>query len=212
MASLLEKLDMFAQPRRVSTATIAKDDVLFLQYDPRHDLASKDIIALGRILDVSTAVINKLQHCVGSVATYSTESTDALGPTYGAGLQCQKAAANLEHMLRCLQAAALEALAHCYLKAVEAEFAHWHSYWQQRWQTGDAWFTEWPSGRRPLNTTWPWDVKVSLLVLWGVCWMFYGDSGMPRKPQAAEFFSEDFGTGQSPHGPPHHNFLSTTSK
>jgi hypothetical protein len=52
---------------------------------------------------------------------------------------------------------------------------------------GIGWFFEWPSGRHPLNSTWPWaDVKPSLLVLWGVCWMFYpeyGDSrdfGQPR--------------------------------
>jgi hypothetical protein len=39
---------------------------------------------------------------------------------------------------------------------------------------GVGWFFEWPGGRHPLNSTWPWaDVKPSLLVLWGVCWMFY---------------------------------------
>ncbi|KAH8811719.1 hypothetical protein F5884DRAFT_286627 [Xylogone sp. PMI_703] len=39
---------------------------------------------------------------------------------------------------------------------------------------GVDWFFEWPQGRRPLNSTWPWaGVKPSLLVLWGVCWMFY---------------------------------------
>jgi hypothetical protein len=39
---------------------------------------------------------------------------------------------------------------------------------------GIGWFFEWPSGRHPLNSTWPWaDVKPSLLVLWGVCWMFF---------------------------------------
>lgn len=38
---------------------------------------------------------------------------------------------------------------------------------------GAGWFFEWPRGKRPLNSTWPWaDVKPSLLVLWGVCWMF----------------------------------------
>lgn len=38
---------------------------------------------------------------------------------------------------------------------------------------GVGWFFEWPSGLHPLNSTWPWaDVKPSLLVLWGVCWMF----------------------------------------
>ena len=36
-------------------------------------------------------------------------------------------------------------------------------------------FTEWPGGHRcALSTTWPWNVKTSLMVLWGVCWMFYG--------------------------------------
>jgi hypothetical protein len=49
---------------------------------------------------------------------------------------------------------------------------------------GIGWFFEWPSGRHPLNSTWPWaDVKPSLLVLWGVCWMFYPtDYGNPYDP------------------------------
>ncbi|TEY86642.1 hypothetical protein BOTCAL_0005g00080 [Botryotinia calthae] len=39
---------------------------------------------------------------------------------------------------------------------------------------GVGWFLEWPGGQRPLNSTWPWsEVKLSILVLWGVCWMFY---------------------------------------
>jgi hypothetical protein len=38
---------------------------------------------------------------------------------------------------------------------------------------GSGWFFEWPGGKRRLNSTWPWaDVKPSLLILWGVCWMF----------------------------------------
>jgi hypothetical protein len=48
---------------------------------------------------------------------------------------------------------------------------------------GIGWFFEWPSGRHPLNSTWPWaDVKPSLLVLWGVCWMFYPEWGDYRVP------------------------------
>ena len=45
-----------------------------------------------------------------------------------------------------------------------------------RWRTlfGTGWFFEWPGGRNPLNSTWPWtDVRPALCVLWGVCWMFY---------------------------------------
>jgi hypothetical protein len=38
---------------------------------------------------------------------------------------------------------------------------------------GFGWFFEWEGGRHPLNSTWPWsNVKPSILVLWGVCWMF----------------------------------------
>lgn len=45
---------------------------------------------------------------------------------------------------------------------------------------GIGWFFEWPSGLHPLNSTWPWaDVKPSLIVLWGVCWMFYPEYGDP---------------------------------
>lgn len=32
---------------------------------------------------------------------------------------------------------------------------------------------EWPDGRRPPCTTMPWNIWPSLMVLWGVCWMFY---------------------------------------
>jgi hypothetical protein len=33
-------------------------------------------------------------------------------------------------------------------------------------------FFEWPDGLRLLSTTMPWNIPPSLLVLWGVCWMF----------------------------------------
>lgn len=51
---------------------------------------------------------------------------------------------------------------------------------------GSGWFFEWPGGKRPLNSTWPWaDVKPSLLVLWGVCWMFVvvPNLNIPRNSQ-----------------------------
>jgi hypothetical protein len=60
---------------------------------------------------------------------------------------------------------------------------------------GVGWFFEWPSGQHPLNSTWPWaDVKPSLLVLWGVCWMFFAAPapyGQPPRP------GHPFGQSQS---------------
>jgi hypothetical protein len=37
---------------------------------------------------------------------------------------------------------------------------------------GDKSCSEYSSGMRPPTTTWPWSIKPSLAVLWGVCWMF----------------------------------------
>lgn len=65
-----------------------------------------------------------------------------------------------------------------YLDTYEEEDDHWEPQsvvvtWL-RSVFGIGWFFEWPGGRHPLNSTWPWaDVKPSLVVLWGVCWMFY---------------------------------------
>ena len=209
ICSLLGNLDRCIQLRRVCTAAIAIDDKSFLQYDSQSDLALKDATALGRTLDATTALLNRLQRYSDRVGAYAVNFVSNRGQDIWAELLDQKTLANLEHMLNCLRYATLEALAYCYLQVVGAEFAHWHSYWQQRWQTGDAWFAEWPGGRRPLNTTWPWDVKTSLLVLWGVCWMFYGNGGMPRKPQAAGFFSESTSEGQPPQATPQPGFSIT---
>lgn len=119
--------------------------------------------------------------------------------------ECGKFLANLEHLLRCLQQIALEAIFRHYGDLVGA--LHWLSYWQHRKRIGEGWFTEWPNGHRPLSTTWPWNVKTSLLVLWGVCWMFYGASTpythtrdqqrTTRNPaQGEEDFSGGFGPRQ----------------
>lgn len=36
-------------------------------------------------------------------------------------------------------------------------------------------FSEFPCRLRPLCTTMPWTIWPALVVLWGVCWMFYGE-------------------------------------
>ena len=37
-------------------------------------------------------------------------------------------------------------------------------------------YSEFPRGWRPPCTTMPWNIRPALLVLWGVCWMFYPPS------------------------------------
>ena len=88
--------------------------------------------------------------------------------------------ANLEYLLRCLQQAALDALIQHSLDALESDYHHWDQYLEQQRRLRLDWFTEWPSGQPPLSTTMPWNIKPSLMVLWGVCWMFYMTTGLPN--------------------------------
>jgi hypothetical protein len=37
---------------------------------------------------------------------------------------------------------------------------------------GSKWCSEYSSSKPPASTTWPWSIKPSLAVIWGVCWQF----------------------------------------
>ena len=112
-----------------------------------------------------------------------------------------KSGIDLHHLLLSLQTAALEAIIHRFLKIVEVHTLHSHVRWQHAKRIGEGWYAEWSDCHRPLSTTWPWNIKPSLLVLWGVCWMFYGPSDKneyrtTRNPRGAAPLSEDLRTGQ----------------
>lgn len=142
---------------------------------------------LSHIHDTATLLLDRLHHLSGN----PTEKHDSLNDS--SLFKCEKFIANLEHILRCLQQAVLEALIY---NTIEADILHWHQYWQQQRQRREGWFAEWPNGQRPLNTTWPWNVKPSLVILWGVCWKFYDFDGnsdndgwmtrMPARPDRSD--------------------------
>lgn len=108
-------------------------------------------------------------------------------------LKWEKFFANLEHLIRCLRHAVIEAL----LQERLLQIQFWDQYLQQQRQI-EGWFAEWPNGQRPLNTTWPWNVKPSLVVLWGVCWMFYDDINNSWMPPHREDQLRLPGNGLSP--------------
>jgi hypothetical protein len=77
--------------------------------------------------------------------------------------------ANLTHLLLCLQSQLLCQLIHCCVELVRAHILECQRTHQR---SCEDWFFEYPDARHPLSTTWPWAIKPSLAVLWGVCWMF----------------------------------------
>ena len=116
-------------------------------------------------------------------------------PSAWGSLSCQeKSVANLDHILRCLRQAALERLVYYGLESLEADILHWRQYWQQQKHLNHGWFSEWPNGRRPLSTTWPWNIRPSLVVLWGVCWMFYDNNTGSSRNLSQEFEGQNSGS------------------
>jgi len=145
---------------------IAMHDHLFLQHNVQRLVNNSTIGEVSHILDLTTILLDRLYH--------AKKAQDAKRePCAGFdGIKLEKFIANLEHLLKCLQQAALEALIRYSLELLEGDNHQRHDYWHH-WKLPDDDWSEWPSGRRPLSTTWPWNIKPSLLVLWGVCWMFY---------------------------------------
>ncbi|KAH6682612.1 hypothetical protein B0J14DRAFT_129165 [Halenospora varia] len=77
---------------------------------------------------------------------------------------------------------------------------------------GSGWFFEWPGGKHPLSSTWPWaDVKPSLLVLWGVCWMFVVAPTL-EIPRGSPFHSGRYYHQRSVSHRPSEHFLFSTGK
>ena len=149
---------------------MALKDELFLRFDVQRLIRNATIKRLRHVLDSTTLLLARFRDAwiVDSASQLEDWSCD--DPTKRA-----KFVVNLEHMLLCIQQAALQAIIWQSLGFLEDEIHHWREHWQQQKQFSDSWFSEWPSGRRPLSTTWPWNIKPSLVVLWGVCWMFYGN-------------------------------------
>lgn len=180
LETLLQKLDSHANPSDDKISSIAAHDQRFLDYDPQRATAINDASMLSHILDLTTQLLDRLKASPGS-HTWNHRKVNQSDCDH---LKCEKFIANLEHLLRCLQQAIVEALIHNTLKLIDADILHCHSNWQQRRGDREGWFAEWPNGQPPLNTTWPWNVKPSLVVLWGVCWMFYDHNSQVNENNA----------------------------
>lgn len=178
--------------------TIAAHDHVFLQHDLHAVRITKSVSKLKEVLHLTSTLLDRLQDLSNSRAVQLSSGLDY--DSLGGEINCDKFVANLQHILWSLQQTALDAMIRHYLNLVEAHILHWHLYWQHSKRLGEGWFAEWPNSHRPLSTTWPWNIKPSLLVLWGVCWMFYGPSDKnkrrsTRNPEGAAHLSADLRTG-----------------
>ena len=171
LASLLKHLDCHTIVDGTHLSRVASNDHLLLQHNVHRVVNNSSTKRVRHVLDITTLLLTRLQHVTTLKPRCLNRSRSDIKV-----IKYNIFVANLEHLLLCLQQAALKALMSHSLGLLEAEILHYQDrkeYWQPRKRRDDDWFSEWPSGRRPLSTTWPWNIKPSLVVLWGVCWMFY---------------------------------------
>ncbi|KAL9045883.1 MAG: hypothetical protein Q9214_001150 [Letrouitia sp. 1 TL-2023] len=163
----------------------------FLHCGAKSITRTKDMTELSYIFDFANLLLQRLCSLPGRSSTWSTQ----LGGAYRTHncLEVEKATARLEHILRYLRQAALEALIYYGLRLFGADALHEQDYWDQQRHLDYGWFSEWPNSRRPLSTTWPWNIIPSLVVLWGVCWMFYDNTTKSLRKLREELESQERG-------------------
>lgn len=148
----------------------AKNDKKLLAFDAQRLLNSRRIEQASNVLDNSTLLL-ELLHDLHSDPIRRQQAAARHG--FPDLVDFEKYLANLDHLLRCLQQAAFQALVQHSLETLESDCRHWDKYLEKLRRSFDDWFSEWVGGRPPLSSTMPWNIKPSLVVLWGVCWMFY---------------------------------------
>jgi hypothetical protein len=145
-------------------STIAGNSELFLKHNHAPIYEGCSMHETIQLLVAVFDAINVLSECR---LQYGDEWLMAQGLDVGLSMD-ENFIANYEHMLLRLQTALIEALAR---KAFEELL---HGGYDKKQRKLLTWFTEFAEKPQPLSTSFPWTIKPSLAVLWGVCWMFYG--------------------------------------
>jgi hypothetical protein len=159
---MLETIDDRFTSSGRALSTVACSNKLFLQQNSAINLAAWSLrdIAQAIVLVHEAKRVFSVCRSLGDV-----EWLIAQGLDFGLNFD-ETFLANYEHLLFRLQAQLINALER---KVKEALLLGGHDKKQHRLLS---WFTEFSDKPRPLST-FPWTIKPSLAVLWGVCWMFY---------------------------------------
>ncbi|KAJ4372772.1 hypothetical protein N0V86_008138 [Didymella sp. IMI 355093] len=160
--------------------TIASDNKLFLRHGNSPILQRCSLNELSWFLVATFSALQMLSECRSQfgdnwLAAHSQDIGLDVDETF---------VANLEHLLLRLQAELENALERKRLD----ELLHPTGRYDKNQRQFLACSNEWAEKPQPLSMSFPWTIKPSLAVLWGVCWMFYDrapagpESGNDRVP------------------------------
>ncbi|KAM0720208.1 hypothetical protein Q7P37_004344 [Cladosporium fusiforme] len=150
--------------RSISLTALASDDRSFLSRNAEIHLKRLSFKELQQLLIISRDLTALLRRAATSCAGAPAPQPQTTKPIFDLAYL-----ANLEHLLLCLQQQLLRQLIH---RCIELVRDHILECQKVHSRLCKDWFFEYPDARHPLSTTWPWAIKPSLAVLWGVCWMF----------------------------------------
>lgn len=180
---LFEQINQAAQSESLSLPTVAASDKLFVQRKKELTL-TQERLSLKELTELLVTVKDLLQALKRPTPSRGAktlcEGNEALDLTLD-----ETSVANLEHLLLCLRDQLIRRLV-----AILVDLVHKHVVQCQRDQNKhcEDWFFEFPDARHPLSTTWPWSIRPSLAVIWGVCWMFYDNYNSSQLPPSAPLF------------------------
>ena len=161
----LNSIEAKVGARGTSLCAIAGDRKLFLKQKAEISFETCSLNEVAQLLIAVHDAINVLQNCREQ---FDDEWLVAQG--HSAGIDFDVVfLANYEHLLMRLQSQLVTTLSR---KALDLLLLGGYDKRQHRLLS---WFTEFSDKPRPLSTS--LDIKPSLAVLWGVCWMFYANNG-----------------------------------
>ncbi|KAF2190211.1 hypothetical protein K469DRAFT_682341 [Zopfia rhizophila CBS 207.26] len=179
---MLKSLDNgnFNNPDNALSA-IAANDKLFLK---QNDSPNFEPCSLNEIITYLLLVHDGIDVLYHARSQYDDQWLISQGSEIGLNID-EAFIANYEHLLLRLRAQLIDALTR---KVIEALLEGGQDKKQRKLLS---WFTEFPNSKRPLSTTWPWSIKPSLAVLWGVCWMFYNSGDRNNRGVRQTRFLQD---------------------
>lgn len=163
---MLQDVDEKLSPPGSALSAIASDESLFLK---QHTGLNLEACTLNDIIQSLAAVHEAITVLEACRSQYGDDWLINQGQDAGLNFD-ELFLANYEHLLWRLRTQLIDELAR---KALETLLLGGYDKKQQRLLS---WFTEFADKPRALST-FPWTIKPSLAVLWGVCWMFYEHRG-----------------------------------
>ncbi|KAL1606370.1 hypothetical protein SLS60_003772 [Paraconiothyrium brasiliense] len=177
-------------------SAVAGDRKLFVKQKTEINLETYSLNQVAQLLIAVHDAINVLQSCR---VQFDDEWLVAQGLDAGINFDAVFLA-NYEHLLMRLYSQLVTALSR---KALDLLLLGGYDKKQHRLLS---WFTEFSHKPRPLSTS--LDIKPSLAVLWGVCWMFYADNlaNNGRVPREAVLQHVDLAGWRAPEPTEYMNF------